>query len=216
MGVVGILHVILLTGDTGLQEAISYEATLHNDIVQSDFVDSYKNLTLKSVSILKWVATDCLNSRFVIKMDTDVDVELEYLIRAFRRQFSKRKAFIIGEVKVNDKPKRDAASKWFVSKQEYALESYPKFVRGPTYGFTATVAPYLYQASLRIPLFHLEDVYVTGMCAQLVSVPVVEDSDFQFHHKSTGSATKTCKILFALSLSFAHFIYYLHFVHHLW
>ena len=130
------------------------------------------------------MSTECSTAKFVIKMDADVDIQPKALFRALWRQYAKRPEFIIGKVKLKDKPIRKENSKWYVTKEEYSDVQYPQFVAGPTYGYTASIAPYLYQASLRVPFLYLEDVYVTGLCRKLVNVPLVVDPDFHFHHRS--------------------------------
>ena len=44
----------------------------HQDILQWDFMDTYNNLTIKSILALKWAPAFCSNAKFVIKMDDDV------------------------------------------------------------------------------------------------------------------------------------------------
>lgn len=42
------------------------EHAIYNDLVQADFIDTYFNLTLKTMSGLKWVVTYCPNARYVV------------------------------------------------------------------------------------------------------------------------------------------------------
>lgn len=44
-----------------LQSRINYENELYGDIIQENFRDSYNNLTLKSILMLKWVKNNCLD-----------------------------------------------------------------------------------------------------------------------------------------------------------
>lgn len=44
----------------------------------------------------------------------------------------------------------------------YDKDTYPNYLSGTGYVMSVDVALRLYNASLRIPLFHLEDVFVTG------------------------------------------------------
>ena len=56
---------------------------VHGDLVQENFVDSYRNLTLKTLMAIRWASTYCSNANFVLKIDDDVLVNpsplLEYL-----------------------------------------------------------------------------------------------------------------------------------------
>lgn len=52
----------------------------------------------------------------------------------------------------------------------YDGEYYPNYLGGSGYVFTMDTAKKLYNASMDVPLFHLEDVYLTGMCAQKAGI----------------------------------------------
>lgn len=62
------------THDQELARRIDLENDLYNDIVQQDFLDSYRNLTLKSIMALDWVVKHCPNAKYVLKTDDDVIV----------------------------------------------------------------------------------------------------------------------------------------------
>ena len=47
------------------------EAEIYNDIIQFNFVDHYYNLTLKSMSSVRFVAKYCSKAKFIVKMDSD-------------------------------------------------------------------------------------------------------------------------------------------------
>lgn len=47
---------------TDVQSKIEEEVKTYGDIIQEDFIDSYNNLTLKSIMMLKWVNNKCKDS----------------------------------------------------------------------------------------------------------------------------------------------------------
>lgn len=53
------VFLIGLTDNNETQEQIVNESRAHNDLIQEHFIDSYNNLTLKSVMMLKWINTNC-------------------------------------------------------------------------------------------------------------------------------------------------------------
>ena len=59
------------------------ESLRFNDIVLFDFIDSYRNMTLKHLSGFSWLDQQCGPKRdlFVLKADDDVFVETFDLIR---------------------------------------------------------------------------------------------------------------------------------------
>ena len=50
------------------------ESNKYGDIIQSDFLDNYRNLTLKSFMAIRWVYKYCHQAKFVLKTDDDVIV----------------------------------------------------------------------------------------------------------------------------------------------
>ena len=50
---------------------ILHESEKYHDIVQFDFLDTYKNLTIKTVSALKWAKYNCPSVRYILKTDDD-------------------------------------------------------------------------------------------------------------------------------------------------
>ena len=63
-----------------INKRIEIESNFYNDVVQANFIDSYDNLTLKTLSGLRWVSLYCSNSIFTIKVDDDVLVNSKKLI----------------------------------------------------------------------------------------------------------------------------------------
>lgn len=54
--------VVFLVGQTEnneTQDNITNESQTYNDLIQEGFFDSYNNLTLKSIMMLKWVVNNC-------------------------------------------------------------------------------------------------------------------------------------------------------------
>ena len=51
---------------------VTLESALYGDILQGDFLDSYRNLTIKNMVAFRWVATECPTSAYVIRITDDV------------------------------------------------------------------------------------------------------------------------------------------------
>lgn len=57
------IRIVFLIGQTEnneTQDRIMEEARMHNDVIQESFLDTYNNLTLKSVMMLKWIHNNCV------------------------------------------------------------------------------------------------------------------------------------------------------------
>ena len=59
------------------KEKNELEAKEHQDIIQANFIDDYYNLTLKSISVLRWAHTHCKKDHFVMKVDEDVILKID-------------------------------------------------------------------------------------------------------------------------------------------
>ncbi|GFO40979.1 beta-1,3-galactosyltransferase 1-like [Plakobranchus ocellatus] len=163
----------------GLQRKVRNESEAYGDIVQIKAVESYGNLTLKSLAILFWAIHHCSNASYVLKQDDDVNLSLPDVIRALREKSLQFHHFILGNSKLLvESPIRDELSKYYTSPQEFQDSYYPTFVHGPGYAFPLATGALLYQASLRTRLFWLEDVYITGLCAARARVPIFFDQRF--------------------------------------
>ncbi|XP_048240239.1 UDP-GlcNAc:betaGal beta-1,3-N-acetylglucosaminyltransferase 7-like [Haliotis rufescens] len=54
---------------------MAIENRMYGDVVQGNYLDSYRNLTLKVVSGLCWITQFCFNVRVVAKIDDDTFVD---------------------------------------------------------------------------------------------------------------------------------------------
>lgn len=71
------LRLVFMIGkslDQNLMKAIEYENEIYQDIVQEDFLDSYKNLTYKGIMALKWISIYCSQTKYILKVDDDIVV----------------------------------------------------------------------------------------------------------------------------------------------
>lgn len=62
----------------------------------------------------------------------------------------------------------------------YSEKIYPNYLSGTGYVMSLDVASKLYQAALVTPLLHLEDVYITGLCAKHAKVRPVNHLGFSY------------------------------------
>ena len=56
------VKVVFMLGNSlndSLQANVIHEAQVYGDIVQESFLDTYANLTIKSLMLLKWFSTSC-------------------------------------------------------------------------------------------------------------------------------------------------------------
>ncbi|XP_015264289.1 PREDICTED: beta-1,3-galactosyltransferase 2-like [Gekko japonicus] len=142
-------------------QAILRESWRYHDIIQQDFVDTYKNLTLKTLMGMKWVATYCSKASFVMKTDSDMFVNTEYLIQKLLWNVKLPKTdYFTGSIMTGYQPHRVNTSKWYMPKEMYPEDEYPSFCSGTGYVFSTDVATRILSRSLKVPYVYLEDIYV--------------------------------------------------------
>ncbi|XP_059168885.1 beta-1,3-galactosyltransferase 1-like [Physella acuta] len=172
------------------QKLLLQESVLYGDILQEDFVDCYNNLSIKSVSILKYVFLHCPKAKYMLKADDDMYINVPFLVNTLRRfQITKPNlnAFVMGSKQIKVNPMRSTDSKWYTSISEYPEDTYPDYVIGAAYVMSTQASWLLYQASLRLPLFLWEDVYITGMCSKNAGVEVIDNVLFSYlRHAVSG------------------------------
>lgn len=184
-GVGGSIRVLFLLGRTNsdtLQQAVLRESQDFGDIVQEDFLDTYNNLTLKSVMMLKWVNNTCRRARFVMKTDDDTFVNIPRLASHLQR-LGHRRRLLLGCLICGAVPVRNKNSKWYVPRVLYNERYYPNYLSGTGYVISNDLIAPLYDAALDTPFFHLEDIYVTGLCAQRLGVRPADDLAFTYQKR---------------------------------
>ncbi|KAK6484136.1 beta-1,3-galactosyltransferase 2 [Huso huso] len=166
-----------------LQRSILEESRRHNDIIQQEYLDTYYNLTIKTLMGMNWVATHCPYAHYVMKTDSDMFVNTEYLIqKLLRPDLLPRHNYFTGYLMRGYAPNRNKDSKWHMPPELYPSERYPVFCSGTGYVFSGDLAEKIYKVSLSIRRLHLEDVYV-GIClAKLRIDPVPPPNEFLFNH----------------------------------
>lgn len=131
-----------------------------------DINDTYFNLTLKVLRILKWKLQYCKLSKYLVKIDDDVHLQVfRYLTHLKSYSGSEARNLIAGHVYNGTNPIRNPLSKWFIPDILFSAEKLPVFVSGICYALGIDAVPKIYQESLQHPVFHLEDVFLTGMIA---------------------------------------------------
>ncbi|KAF2903908.1 hypothetical protein ILUMI_02269 [Ignelater luminosus] len=97
---------------SSLQVDIDGESEEYKDIIQENFIDTYNNLTLKSLMLLKLVKNECRNTvSFVMKTDDDMYVNLEMLVKTLLAKNATHR-ILLGSLICRAKPIRDIYDKW--------------------------------------------------------------------------------------------------------
>ncbi|XP_075433951.1 beta-1,3-galactosyltransferase 2-like [Ascaphus truei] len=154
------------------QEEVTRESSTHRDIIQQDFLDTYRNLTVKTLMGMEWASRRCPDASYVMKVDSDVFLNPWFLVRQILHPESVAKVgFFTGMVIAGSSPFRDKANKWYVAPEVYSNNSYPTYCSGMGYVFSGELTGRIYNQGLLLTIFPFEDVFV-GMCLERIGVKI--------------------------------------------
>ena len=162
------------------QTKLQEEAHLYDDIVVFDFLDTYMNLTIKTVVSLNWIFK-AYNTNIFLKVDDDVPLSISDVYSTLLRYIHSNRSghpenAITGSCYSGVPVRRDLQHKWGVSRKEYSPSTYPRYCIGLSYALTRSAVSMLLNQTHNTPLIHLEDVSI-GILAQkvgntkLISIP---------------------------------------------
>ncbi|XP_028178407.1 beta-1,3-galactosyltransferase 5-like [Ostrinia nubilalis] len=167
--------VVFLMGETNkpkIEQQIRNESQMYGDIVQGNFADAYRNMTYKHVMALKWVVHHCPTAKYILKTDDDMVVNSHELRRFLAKELSPwgTKGLITCQVLEHAQAQRSNKSKWRVSLTEFSAQYYPTYCAGWAILYSQDVVPRLLATAQSLPYFWIDDVHITGICAQMIGV----------------------------------------------
>lgn len=161
-------------GREELQQKILQESEEHHDIIQSDFLDSYKNLTIKTMVLMEWLTAYCQNAAYAMKIDADMFLNVNALVNMLLQ--APRENYMTGLVARGAIVLRDPRSKWYLPKDAFPEDFYPPYALGLGYVFSLDLPNKLIEGSKHVKAVYIEDVYL-GMCMRYVGIPYTIQAD---------------------------------------
>ena len=155
-----------------ITKLLEIEQNKYNDLIQGNFIDSYRNLSYKSLIAWKWIKNNCNQASFVLKLDDDIllnTFKLKNILNtnffddSISNSFVCRAFYRAGVI-------RSENSKWYANYSEYNLNlynnvtksdsEYPTYCVGVAVILTTDIISKLYMKALEIKMFWIDDVYV--------------------------------------------------------
>lgn len=172
---------IFLTGyssDLGVMERLVAEAHLYDDIIVEDFLDSYRNLTIKTAFMMKQFLALCPEADYLIKTDDDMFLQPDLMENILAT--TNYMDHLIGTVQTGASPYREPWIKYYVPYWLFNETVLPQFVSGWTYVVPGKRVQEIFETSLAVPMINLEDVYFTGLVAgRTLNMTLVNDERFR-------------------------------------
>ncbi|XP_078524196.1 UDP-GalNAc:beta-1,3-N-acetylgalactosaminyltransferase 1-like [Lissotriton helveticus] len=156
--------------DAKTETLIEEESKLKGDIIQQDFLDSYDNLTLKTIMAFRWFSEFCSNATYIMKADSDVFINTPNLLN-FLRNFSSSDSLFTGYTLTDTYSQRNILTKNYISYEEYPFRLFPPYCSGLGYVLSGKLALKIYEVMSHVKPIWIEDAYV-GMCLKVLNVNV--------------------------------------------
>ncbi|KAM9542805.1 LOW QUALITY PROTEIN: UDP-GalNAc:beta-1,3-N-acetylgalactosaminyltransferase 1 [Guaruba guarouba] len=155
------------------------ESILYGDIIRQDVMDTYNNLTLKTIMAFWWVTEFCSNSRFLMMTDTDVFLNTANLIK-FLLKLNSSEIFLLVILSSITLPK-EALTKNHTS---CMMNIHSGCTLCIAYILDGKLALRIYELMSHIKPIKFEDVYV-GFSLNLlnVNISIPEDNQQFFLYK---------------------------------
>ena len=151
--------------------ALEAEMKWYGDIALASFEDHYRNLTLKSLSMLFYVnrhVRDLEEETLILKLDDDVVLDAQRLFEPTAGDVDVFNATTFPDgfacrINHDSLVERKRTAKWYVSRAEWSERVFPDYCDGPAYFFHQHVVnDILAVLEFYRRSFWLEDVYLTG------------------------------------------------------
>uniref|UniRef100_H3B1P1 Hexosyltransferase n=2 Tax=Latimeria chalumnae TaxID=7897 RepID=H3B1P1_LATCH len=160
-----------------LEEKESFE-----DIVLGNYVDTYRNLTLKVMHGLKWAAEHC-RPQYILKTDDDCFVNTDRLPQFLVEHNTIRSGLYVGSLFAPNQRHviREPLSKWYVSEEDFRPDFYPPYASGVGYILSLDTAQAMLQVAELVRPIPVEDAYV-GILAEAAGIVVKSSGRFAKHN----------------------------------
>ncbi|CAI4222137.1 unnamed protein product [Auanema sp. JU1783] len=163
---------------------IRYENEQFGDILQTDFIDSYHNLTLKQLSHMRYIDSKCRNVGMILKVDDDIVFNIPRIslfiesiklmksldLKFWRNSSSSSEIFCC---MFHESPiSHSASGKWAVTRR-FNQRYWPDFCSGSGYFISTQAITDILRNVHYFDYLWLDDVFLTGFVAARAKVKLV-------------------------------------------
>lgn len=149
------------------QRHLQEESDKYGDIIQFDFLETRKNLTIKSLAAVQWFRAFCSNATWVLKCDVDAYINFWALLEVLKPVDKTKDAVCARSMSrpVCRQTSKACLPHYVVDPKEYEPDIYPPYCSGFAYVLHKRLADKMLEVDRQRtkPPFWLEDVYVTGL-----------------------------------------------------
>ncbi|KAG7222541.1 hypothetical protein INR49_031656 [Caranx melampygus] len=151
------------------QEKLRQENERHHDLIQNNFQDSYRNLTIKTMVMLEWLALRCTKASYVMKIDSDMLLHVPNLVKLLLDPSTARTNYMTGLVWWHSPVLRNPFLKFYMPRDVIAEDEYPPYPLGMAYVMSLDLPAKILSVSPQIKPIYIEDAYL-GMCLKRLEI----------------------------------------------
>lgn len=162
------VRLVFFFGSLGLTsrqlDFLKEESQLYRDIVVGEFLDSYKNLSLKMAVTLTWVAQNCPNIKAAVKIDMDTYVNVKLLLKLIDQLPSDtHPKYVFGHQHGARQPVVVREGAWAVPASLYPFSKFPRYIYGHSYVISGAAVKLMAKGFPFFPIVPNEDAFATGI-----------------------------------------------------
>ena len=186
-----VVFILAKSSDSIIHHYVDEESTEFQDIWFGNFMDTYQNLTRKTLLMLNVFTEFYPNAKYLLKIDDNVGLNLRVLLDVLND--IPETEFILGHVLNESAPMRgECYKKWYLPEDIYHKPTFPPYTTGPAYILTHNAAKQILSVCSDInEKLHLEDVFFTGICREKANVAIKDDARFCQRYVSSEQVCAT-------------------------
>jgi hypothetical protein len=137
------------------------EVLEYKDIIQFGFKDSYYNLTLKHIALIRWAYQKCSKAKYVMKTDNDALIKIRYLVKNLHTF----ETGMTGYIHLDLDPKRSLDDVYLNPECVYPDRQFPVFILGGAYLMTRDVIQPLLRTLEQYSgsVIEMDDIFISGI-----------------------------------------------------
>lgn len=175
------------------QELLRMESRLRHDLVQSSFRDSYRNLTIKTMVMLEWLARRCPAASYVMKVDSDMFLNVPNLVKLLLDPTTPRQNYMTGLVWWHSPVLRNPSNKFFMPREVIGESEYPPYPLGMAYVMSLDLPKKILSVAPQIKPIFIEDAYL-GMCLKRLNIAPTDPPDKSMFRVNPWIALSRCSL----------------------
>ncbi|XP_078486756.1 beta-1,3-galactosyltransferase 1-like [Ciona intestinalis] len=210
------VFVLAKSTDENINKRILEESEKQKDILFIDYVDTYRKIVMKSLTILQWSSENLPSHYFVSKSDDDVRISKTTLTNHLTKLLNTSNVasperptlgkgvenfpILCGHTLVkNGYPTRDQNSRYYLSTDEYKPNTLPSYCNGAMYVTSVATSKLLYASVKQEEIMPMEDVWASGILRMKLGKEdtniVKLEPGFAFHFPDLSTPQAQAKII---------------------